>query len=118
MRNTSTDVINLSCEAAGNQQYDNHPVAQVNDHVIRIATMTEPYHWHRHPDSDESFLALEGGLYIDLDDRTVELQPGTMFTVLRGVRHRTRPMGMRSVNLTFERADAKTETLVAPTESL
>jgi mannose-6-phosphate isomerase-like protein (cupin superfamily) len=80
--------------------------------------MTEPYHWHRHPDSDESFLALEGGLYIDLDDRTVELQPGTMFTVLRGVRHRTRPMGMRSVNLTFERTNAKSETLAAPTESL
>ena len=76
--------------------------------------MTEPYHWHCHPDSDESFLVLEGGLFIDLDDQTVELQAGHMFTVSKGVRHRTRPVGVRSVNLTFEHANAKSETLAAP----
>ncbi len=116
MQNPQSDVINLLGEAASNQEYDNHPVAQVNDHVIRIATMTEPYHWHCHPDSDESFLVLEGGLYIDLDHRTVELQPGTLFTVEKGVRHRTRPAGARSVNLTFERMNAKSETRAAPAE--
>lgn len=76
--------------------------------------MFEAYSWHCHPDSDESFLALEGGLSIDFDDRTIELLPGHMFTVKRGVRHRTRPMGKRSVNLTFERAGAQTEMLAAP----
>ena len=80
--------------------------------------MTEAYHWHCHPDSDETFLALEGGLVIDLDDETVELKPGSMFTVNRGVRHRTRPLGTRSVNLTFERADAKTERLAPPGDCL
>jgi mannose-6-phosphate isomerase-like protein (cupin superfamily) len=114
MRELSRDVIILSSEAAGEQAYDNHAVAQVNDHVIRISTMTEPYHWHCHPDSDESFLVLEGGLYIDLDHRTVELQPGAMFTVEKGLRHRTRPIGTRSVNLTFERVNAKSEALAAP----
>ena len=114
MRDLSSDVIILSSEAGGDQAYDNHAVAQVNDHVIRISTMTEPYHWHCHPDSDESFLVLEGGLYIDLDHRTVELQPGAMFTVEKGVRHRARPIGTRSVNLTFERVNAKSETLAAP----
>jgi hypothetical protein len=37
-----------------------------------------------------------------------------MITVNRGVRHRTRPIGRRSVNLTFERADAQTEMLSPP----
>jgi uncharacterized cupin superfamily protein len=59
--------------------------------------MTAPYHWHCHPDSDESFLALEGGLFIDFDDRTVELPPGHMITVNRGVRHRTKPVNGRSI---------------------
>lgn len=78
--------------------------------------MTEAYHWHCHPDSDEVFLALEGGLFIDFDDRSVELLPGQMLTINRGVRHRTRPIGPRSVNLTFERANARSETLDAPLE--
>ena len=116
MQNTSFAVINLSSESPTTQSYDNHPIASVNDHIIRISTMTEAYHWHCHPDSDETFLALEGGLFIDLDDRTIELKPGNLFTVERGVRHRTRPIGKRSVNLTFERAAAISETLAAPNE--
>ena len=75
MQNSSFEVINLSFESATAESYDNHPIAKVNDHEVRISTMTEAYHWHCHPDSDESFLALEGGLYIDFDDRTVELAP-------------------------------------------
>lgn len=116
MQNNSFAVIDLSAESVAAQGYDNHPIATVNDHVVRISTMTDPYHWHCHPDSDEAFLALEGGLYIDLDDRTVELKPGNVFTVDRGVRHRTRPIGPRSVNLTFERRGARSETLAALSE--
>jgi mannose-6-phosphate isomerase-like protein (cupin superfamily) len=116
MRNASFKVIDLSSESATGESYDNHPIAKVNDHEVRISIMTEAYHWHCHPDSDESFLALEGGLYIDFDDRTVELFPGHMITVNRGVRHRTRPIGKRSVSLTFERAGARSETLTSPGE--
>lgn len=116
MQNSSFNVVHLSSEAATANRYDNHSIARVNDHEVRISTMTEPYAWHCHPDSDESFLALEGGLFIDFDDRTVELLPGQMITVNRGVRHRTRPIGERSVNLTFERAGALSEMLTAPHE--
>jgi mannose-6-phosphate isomerase-like protein (cupin superfamily) len=114
VQNSSFEVVLLSRESAGAKSYDNHPIARVNDHEVRISTMTEAYHWHCHPDSDECFFALEGGLLIDFDDRTVELLPGQMITVNRGVRHRTRPMGERSVNLTFERVDAQSERLDSP----
>lgn len=116
MQNPSFEVIDLSLESPMAGSYNNHPIAQVNDHEIRISTMTEAYPWHCHPDSDESFLVLEGGLLIDFDHQTVELLPGHMITVSRGVRHRTRPLGQRSVNLTFERAGAKTEMLASPRE--
>ncbi|MGB6130793.1 MAG: cupin domain-containing protein [Acidobacteriaceae bacterium] len=101
-----------SAESATADAYNNHPITAVNDHEVRISVMTVPCHWHCHPDSDESFLALEGGLFIDFDDQTVELQPGHMITVRRGVRHRTRPVGRRSVNLTFERAGGRSEALL------
>lgn len=109
----SFEVVELARESTATS-YDNHPIAQVNDHEVRISTMTDAYAWHCHPDSDEAFLAVEGGLCIDFDDRTVELRPGQMIVVPRGVRHRTRPIGARSVNLTFERSGARTEMLEAP----
>ena len=116
MQNSFSKIISLSVESTTVEIYDNHPIANVNDHEVRISIMTEAYHWHCHPDSDESFLALEGGLFIDFDDQTVELLPGHLITVRRGVRHRTRPIGERSVNLTFERTGARTETLTSPRE--
>lgn len=74
----------------------------INDHVVRISIMTEPFYWHLHPESDEIFLVIEGSLYIDLETHTAELLPGQLFTIPKNVKHRTRPKGERSVNLTFE----------------
>lgn len=68
MQNSSFEVINLSYESATAKSYDNHPIAKVNDHEVRISAVTETYHWHCHPDSDETFLALEGGLFLDFDE--------------------------------------------------
>ena len=70
--------------------------------------MTRPYHWHSHPNSDETFLVIEGGLVIEFERGEIKLAPGQMVTVPRGLRHRTRPEGDRSVNLTFEAANAET----------
>lgn len=114
MRNSSFEVIDLSSESTTAKTYDNHHCHSQRPRSAHKHDGTEAYHWHCHPDSDESFLALEGGLFIDFDDRTVELLPGHMITVNRGVRHRTRPIGERSVNLTFERASARSEPLPSP----
>lgn len=102
------EVITLKAESSTRLGYDNHPVARINDHVVRIATMEEPYHWHLHPNSDETFLVIEGRLSIEFENGSLELGPGQLLTVPRGVRHRTRPVGARSVNLTFELAQAET----------
>jgi hypothetical protein len=56
MQNPSFEVISLSAESATTASYNNHSIASVNDHEVRISVMTESYHWHCHPDSDESFL--------------------------------------------------------------
>lgn len=92
----------------GIDRYQNIPLSLVNDHVVRLSVMTEPYVWHFHPNSDEVFLVVEGVVCIDLEERTVELAPGQLFTVPANVRHRTRPQGSRSVNLTFELAGMET----------
>jgi mannose-6-phosphate isomerase-like protein (cupin superfamily) len=102
------EIVTLKAEAPAQTGYDNHPIAEINDHVVRIATMSEPYHWHFHPNSDETFLVIEGQLVIEFERGTRQLGPGQMVTIPRGVRHRTWPVGARSVNLTFELAQTET----------
>jgi len=89
-------------------RYANFPLTLVNDHVIKVSIMTEPFYWHMHPNSDESFLVVEGSLFIDLEDSTIELFPGQFFTIPKTIKHRTRPRGERSVNLTFEHQNIET----------
>jgi mannose-6-phosphate isomerase-like protein (cupin superfamily) len=101
-------VIDIHQQTKEINQYANFPLALVNDHVVRVGVMTGPFYWHLHPNSDESFLVMEGSLYIDLDNTTIELLPGQLFTIPKNTKHRTRPNGSRSVNLTFESQDMET----------
>ncbi len=86
--------------------YHNVSLDRVNDHEVRLSVMTSAFEWHRHPDSDEAFMTIEGELAIEFEDGEVILGPGQMLTVPAGTLHRTRPVGARSVNITFERRDA------------
>lgn len=99
----------LEISRAITEPYHNRSLATVNDHEVRMSVMTSGYGWHRHPDSDETFAVLEGELVIEFEAAEIVLRPGQMLTVPRGVVHRTRPKGDRSVNLTFERIGAATE---------
>jgi len=88
--------------------YRNETLSKINDHEIRMSVMTSAYRWHHHPDSDETFLGIDGELIIEFPDKEVIVRRGELVTVPAGVRHRTRPAGERSVNLTFERTGAQT----------
>jgi mannose-6-phosphate isomerase-like protein (cupin superfamily) len=103
---TVIDVEQVTATTTG--RYVNLPLTLVNDHVVRVSVMTEPYYWHLHPNSDETFLVVEGSLFIDLPSQTIELLAGQLFTVPQNTKHRTRPNGKRSVNLTFEHQQMET----------
>jgi mannose-6-phosphate isomerase-like protein (cupin superfamily) len=100
------DPLKLSAEVT--EKYRNVSLGEVNDHDVRLSVMTEQFRWHRHPDSDETFLGVDGELVIEFADHELVVAPGQLVTVPAGVLHRTRPAGKRSVNLTFERLDAET----------
>jgi mannose-6-phosphate isomerase-like protein (cupin superfamily) len=90
------------------QPYFNTTLEMVNDHVVRLSRMTTPYPWHWHPNSDETFIGVEGVVIIETEQGVFELTPGASITIPRGMAHCTRPKGERSVNLTVERADMET----------
>jgi hypothetical protein len=76
--------------AACTDRWYNQTLCQVNDSVVRLGVMQGEYHWHKHDDLDEFFYVVEGRFLIDLEDRTVELDPRQGFVVPKGVVHRTR----------------------------
>ena len=57
---------------------------------MRLGVIQGDYHWHKHDDEDEFFYVVEGKLLIDLEGRTVELEPGQGFVVPKGTMHRPR----------------------------
>jgi|SRR5215469_14605945 len=68
----------------------NQTLCQVNGSVVRLGVVQGEYHWHKHDEDDEFFYVVEGKLLIDLEGRTVELNPRQGLVVPKGVMHRTR----------------------------
>ena len=93
---------------AARDGYMNRVISTVNDHDVHISVMDAPYPWHFHPNSDETFISVEGTLIIEFEEGVVELRAGQLLTVPAGKRHCTRPGGARSVNLTVEKTDTQT----------
>ncbi len=82
------DVVNLAEKLS---QFTDHwaprTVAQLNEYDIMVVKVQGEFVWHAHADTDDFFLVLQGRLLIRLRDRDVELGPGELFVVPRGVEH-------------------------------
>ena len=63
-------------------------VAEANGWQVKVVKADGEFVWHDHPETDELFQVLAGRLRIRLDGRPdVELGPGDVFVVPRGLRH-------------------------------
>lgn len=62
-------------------------VARLNDYEIKLVKVQGEFVWHSHEDTDELFLVLDGTFTIQLRDGNVELGPGQLYVVPRGVEH-------------------------------
>jgi mannose-6-phosphate isomerase-like protein (cupin superfamily) len=62
-------------------------VGYLNDYKLAVVKAQGEFVWHKHDDTDDFFFVLSGQLTIQLRDRDVELGPGELFVVPRGVEH-------------------------------
>lgn len=62
-------------------------VGFLNDYKLAVVKVRGEFVWHRHEDTDDFFLVLQGRLTVQLRDRDVELSQGELFVVPRGVEH-------------------------------
>lgn len=81
--------INLKEKLAGfSDRWSPKIVAEMNDYHFKLAKIKGEFIWHRHEETDEVFIALEGEMAIAFRDGTVNLKAGEMFVVPRGVEHK------------------------------
>jgi len=83
-----TERINLAEKLAlVDEAFQPKIVGRYNDDKVMVGKIRGEFVWHSHPDTDDFFLVLDGRLTIQLRDRDIELGPGEMFVVPRGVEH-------------------------------
>lgn len=68
-------------------------IAEMNDYQFKLVRLEGDFVWHDHPETDETFIVLEGSLCIEFEDGQVELEAGEMYVVPMGVAHRPRADG-------------------------
>ncbi len=64
-------------------------VAEANGQQMRLVKLKGVFPWHHHESEDEIFLVWRGRLQVEFRDHAVELDPGDVLVVPRGVEHRT-----------------------------
>ena len=85
----NTAAINLADKLSlFNEHWSPRVIAEMNDYQFKLAKVQGDFVWHDHPDTDETFIVLAGQLRIEMQDGTVELGPGEMYVVPRGVEHK------------------------------
>jgi mannose-6-phosphate isomerase-like protein (cupin superfamily) len=63
-------------------------VAELNGQHVKLVKFRGAFVWHHHEHEDELFLAHRGRFRMEFRDRSVDLGPGEMIVVPRGVEHR------------------------------
>ena len=72
-------------------------IAEMNDYQIKLVRLQGDFIWHDHPETDETFIVLEGDLRIDFRGDVVHVSSGEMFVVPKGVPHK--PYAEREVKV-------------------
>lgn len=81
------------------KKWQNISLCTVNNSVVRLAVIEGEFHWHKHDKEDEFFFVLDGLLFIDLEEKLVEVKPMQGFMIPKGVLHKTRALTRTSILL-------------------
>ena len=64
-------------------------VAALNGQELKVVKVQGVFPWHRHADCEELFVVWKGRFRVEFRDRIVDMGPGELCVVPRGVEHRT-----------------------------
>jgi mannose-6-phosphate isomerase-like protein (cupin superfamily) len=67
--------------------YQPRTVSEFNGHSVMVVKAKGLFVWHKHEETDDFFLVLQGRMTIHLRDHDVELGPGELYVVPKGIEH-------------------------------
>ncbi len=76
-----------------------HPriISELNGQHVKLVKSKGEFVWHKHDEEDELFFVISGKLAMELRDKTIEINPGEMIMIPRGVEHR--PIALEEVSM-------------------
>jgi len=63
-------------------------IAKMNNYEFKIVKFKGDFIWHKHEDTDETFIVLEGMMTMNLLDRKIEVNKGEMIVIPKGIEHK------------------------------
>lgn len=63
-------------------------VSEFNGHDIMVVKVKGEFNWHSHADTDDFFMVLSGRIRIETEHGNVDLGPGELYVIPKGVEHR------------------------------
>jgi len=63
-------------------------IAKMNNYDFKIVKFKGDFIWHSHPETDETFIIMDGTLVMNFRDRKVEVRAGEMIVIPKGVEHK------------------------------
>ncbi len=69
-------------------QWSPKVIGEMNDYQFKLVKIENDFTWHKHDDTDETFLVIEGKMGIEFEDQTVELSEGEMIVIPKGKKHK------------------------------
>ena len=63
-------------------------ISVMNDYEFKLVKVKDDFVWHKHDETDEVFIVMEGKIFIEFEDEVVEINEGEMIVVPKGVKHK------------------------------
>ncbi|SFT81171.1 Mannose-6-phosphate isomerase, cupin superfamily [Lishizhenia tianjinensis] len=63
-------------------------VGELNEQFVKLVKVKGEFVKHKHEHEDELFYVVSGTLYIELNDKTLELNPGEFVIIPKGIEHK------------------------------
>ena len=63
-------------------------IAQMNDYYFKLVKAKRDFVWHKHPETDEVFVGIEGTFKVATRENVFEISEGEMIVIPKDVEHK------------------------------